>query len=470
MSGAGQEAGALWQLAALEMSALFRDGRLDPTEVLQACLARLDLLDPSLHIMISRHPDAMAQAQASASRWREGRPLSVLDGVPVAVKDNILTNDLPTSWGNPLLATRPGQIDEIAVARLREAGLVILGKTSVPEFTLEGFTANPLVGVTGNPWQPALTPGGSSGGSVAGVAAGCFPLAICTDGGGSIRRPAAYTGLAGFKPSIGRVPRAATLPPLLLDFEVIGPVARDVADLQALFEVIAGPDPRDRSSIALPAASATEMIAPRVLFVPRLGAHPIDPLISVAVRRAVEGLEQAGCVVTEAPLPLALAPIDSVWADIGRMGLARILADEPEVLEAASAPYQAMAQEGRQLSAADALAVCEAAQALRRECDGLFEQFDFVVTPSCAAMPWPAASRYPAQIDGQVVGPRGHAVFTGWVNAAGLPAINLPAPVGDTDLPIGFQLIGRWGGDQTVLDWARRYETVCPWSHRWPTL
>lgn len=460
----------LWRLGALEMAAAFRSGAADPVAALNACLAQLDRLDPQLHVMIARNPGALEQAQASALRYREGRITSLLDGVPIAVKDNILTQDQPTSWGNPCLAERRGWVDEIAVARLRAAGLVIIGKTSVPEFTLEGFTANPLVGVTGNPWQSESTPGGSSGGSVAGVAAGCFPLAIGTDGGGSIRRPAAYTGLVGLKPSIGAIPRVHTLPSLLLDFEVIGPLARDVADLRALYAILSGPHDLDRASQAQGQPPFESSSSLRVLAVQKMQAHPVDPVITRSWQQMSERLASLGHIVTVADLPLNLDDINAVWPTIGRMGLALIAQRDPAVIAAASPAYQAMAREGAKLSGADCLAVIETAASLRREVAELFGQFDVILMPACAAMPWPAGEAFPPLIDGQSVGARGHAVFTGWVNAAGVPAVSVPAMPADNGLPIGMQLIGPWAAEAALLDLAGALEAIQPWVHRWPAI
>jgi aspartyl-tRNA(Asn)/glutamyl-tRNA(Gln) amidotransferase subunit A len=190
---------ALWQLGAAEMAAGFRAGGLTPVQVLEACLGRVQLLNPTLNAFVAlRTEAARVDAKASTERHARGVPRSPLDGVPIAIKDNLPTDDLPTTWGSVAGRDyRPAQ-DEHAVARARSAGLVIVGKTNVPEFTLEGYTHNTLFGTTRNPWNPQLTPGGSSGGSVAAVAAGMVPLALGTDGGGSTRRPAGYTGLVGF--------------------------------------------------------------------------------------------------------------------------------------------------------------------------------------------------------------------------------------------------------------------------------
>ena len=194
-----------WALSAVELVREFGARTLDPVEVLEAISDRTARVNPQINALVTADPTARMQADASARRYAAGTPLGPLDGVPVAIKDNLVVRGLAATWGTRALASFVPDHDELPVARLRAAGAVIVGKTNVPEFTLEGYTTNPLFGVTRNPWDLRVTPGGSSGGSAAGCAAGLFPLALCTDGGGSIRRPASHTGLVGFKPSIGAV-------------------------------------------------------------------------------------------------------------------------------------------------------------------------------------------------------------------------------------------------------------------------
>ena len=196
----------LWQRPATALAAGFRSGGPDPLEVLDAVLARREAVDSTLNAICTLDADgARKAAEASAARWRAGTPLSSIDGVPITIKDNIPVAGMRSTWGSLLYADHVPARDELPVARLRAAGAVILGKTNVPEFTLQGYTDNRVFGLTRNPWNPALTPGGSSGGAVAAVAAGIGPVAVGTDGGGSIRRPASHVGLVGLKPGIGRV-------------------------------------------------------------------------------------------------------------------------------------------------------------------------------------------------------------------------------------------------------------------------
>ena len=205
-------------------------------------LARTAQTNTSLNAIVTLDEEgARTAATASEKRWHAGNARGPLDGVPLTVKDNINVRGMRTTWGSRLYADFVPAVDELPVARARAAGMVILGKTNVPEFTLHGYTDNAVFGTTRNPWDLRLTPGGSSGGAVASVAVGMSPLALATDGGGSIRRPASHTGVVGFKPSRGRVARADGLPQILLDYEVAGVIARTTRDARLLLEAIALP-------------------------------------------------------------------------------------------------------------------------------------------------------------------------------------------------------------------------------------
>jgi len=462
-----------WQLSAVELQRRYRDGSLTPTAVAQACLARLEAVNPRINAVVARRdPDFLREAAASTERHARGRPLSPLDGIPLSVKDSLYTADQPTTWGCPALRDHATGQDETAVARARAAGALLIGKTNVPEFALEGYTDNPVFGVTRNPWNLALTPGGSSGGAVASVAAGITPLAIGQDGGGSIRRPASHTGLVGLKPSLSAVPREHVLPSLLLDFEVIGPLARTVADARLLFEVMRGPADVDRSSLA--AEQARSQVKPasalRILYVERFGSAPLDPQIAASVRQAVQRLEALGHRVQQGPLPLDLGFFAEAWPQIGQAGLAQLFDRHPDWAAKASSKYLDMADKGRHLPAARLWQILEQVKKLRRASATLFDDLDVIVLPSAAALPWKAQDAYPTHIDGQEVGPRGHAVYTGWVNAAGLPGLALPCEPSREGLPIGMQLVGRYGSDDLLLDLGAAYEAAHPWADRRPAL
>jgi aspartyl-tRNA(Asn)/glutamyl-tRNA(Gln) amidotransferase subunit A len=463
----------LWRLGAVELGQRFRERSLTPLAVAQACLARLEAVNPRLNAVIARRDERfLEEAQASTERHARGQPLSVLDGIPLTVKDSLYLADLPTTCGSAALREhRPGH-DELAAARARAGGALIIGKTNVPEFANDGYTANPLFGVTGNPWAPELTPGGSSGGAVAAVAAGIAPLAIAQDGGGSIRRPASHTGLVGLKPSLSAWPREHALPGLLLDFDCIGPVARTVADARLLFEALRGPSLVDRSSMAAAWAAAQPRPAGplRVLYVERLNANPLDPQIAASCLHAVQQLAALGHRVEPGGLPLDVRFMTEAWPQIGQVGLAAMFDQHPEWEAQASPKYREAAEAGRRVSGSRVWQIMEGVRRLRRESAALFERIDVVVMPAAAALPWPAHEPYPCVIDGQPVGPRGHAAYTGWVNAAGLPGLALPCEPSREGLPIGLQMIGAYGADDQLLDLGASYEAAHPWSGRWPAL
>ena len=234
----------------------------------------------------------------------------------------------PTTWGSRALKDHRPAKDELPVARLRRAGMIVIGKTNAPEFTLEGYTRNDLFGVTRNPWNTELTPGGSSGGAAASVAAGFVPAAIGTDGGGSIRRPACHTGLVGYKPSIGRWPRADGLPAILTDFETIGSLVRTVEDTLMLDAVLRGPDPRDWRSSTAPAPTWPRKAA-RILYVPRFGAAPVDPEVASQVEAFAQDLSSMGNDVREGEVFFDLEIAARVWHVISRAGVAWLMAENP---------------------------------------------------------------------------------------------------------------------------------------------
>jgi aspartyl-tRNA(Asn)/glutamyl-tRNA(Gln) amidotransferase subunit A len=450
----------LWTLSARELASAYADG-LSPRAVIEATLAHISEVNPRLNAIVTLDAaGALAAADASHLRFCEGRPAGPLDGVPLTIKDNIFVAGLRATWGSKLYRDFVPDEDELPVRRIREAGAIILGKTNVPEFTLHGFTDNALFGTTRNPWDTALTPGGSSGGAVAAVASGMGALALGTDGGGSIRRPAAHTGLIGFKPSRDTVARGKGFPAILHDLEAVGPMARSVDDTVAAMEIVAGPNwPR----------LADEPLAPRprIAYVPTFGGAPVDPFIRETIERTVAQARALGLdVETLSPFTLA-DPLGEVWPVISQTGVAWLLDRHEDWKDKVSPAIAEMQAVGSKYTARDYLDALDRITALRRSFDAFFVQYDFLLTPAAAAMPWPAAESHPAVIDGQPVDPRGHAIFTPIANALGLPAISLPCIVDDDALPVGLQVIAARDRDGPLLKFARAYEGRL-FEHRWP--
>ncbi len=460
----------LWQWGAAALADGYRRGEVDPVAAARACLHRAQD-GQALHnawVLLDGEA-ALRDARASAARWARGAPLSPLDGVPVAIKDNLHVRGWPTGWGSRLFdgaAARPA--DELPVARLRDAGLVLLGKTTVAEFAMQGITANPATGTTCNPWDRRLTPGGSSGGAAAAVAWGAAPLALVTDGGGSARRPASHTGLLGLLPTAGLVPRAGGLPDLFDGHESVGAMAREAQDLALLLPLLAGwpVAPPPQRPLAL-------------LWLPRIGAHPLDPAILASTEAALARLAAQGHRIArhDGQGLQALQEVHALWPTLSAAGLAW-LAGDPQALAQAGAPrrwddglpgpaLQAVLAQGRALPP-DARAQLRAAvAAARSQATQLLAGHDLLLTPCTAALPWPAAQPFPDRIDGQPAGPRAHAVYATLASAAGLPALAVPsAPAGG--LPTGLQLVGRAGDDALLLAVAAQLAPSPGTPRIWP--
>ncbi|MBV8586101.1 MAG: amidase, partial [Verrucomicrobia bacterium] len=383
-----------------------------------------------------------------------------------------LVRHLPATWGSKLYQHFVPAIDELPIHRLRRQGAIIIGKTNCPEFTLQGYTDNLLFGPTRNPWDLKLTPGGSSGGAVAAVASGLAPLAIGTDGGGSIRRPASHTGLFGLKPSRGFIPRSDGFPVILHDFEVVGPMARTTADVLLALNSMSGADPRDPLSLDRPQIhlSAGTISPCRILYVRQFSGSPVDPEIDQSVARAAAVLADLGHHVEEGDLPIDFDAIVRAWPVFSQVGLAWLLGSHENWRGQVTPAIEEIATAGFSRSGTEYYASLTAVKNLQRALAQFFTRFDLILTPSAAALPWPADQVYPATIAGQTVGPRGHAVFTAFANMAGCPGISIPAERSIHGLPIGFQLVGVVGSDGLLCALAAQYETASPGWKDWPSI
>ncbi len=463
---AGVKQGEPWRLSAMALSAAFTEGTLDPPSALASILARHGEVNPQLNatVLVDARR-AEADATASALRWKAGQPLSPLDGVPVTVKDNIPVGGLRATWGSRLFADHVPAEDEIAVARLRAAGAVIWAKTNTPELAMAGITDNAIFGATRNPWDLGRTPGGSSGGGAAAVAAGAGPLALVTDAAGSIRRPACYCGLVGIRSSTGRVARLpgvedSAFPPLAADFQVIGPLARTVADALLLLRVIAGPDPRDRSSQGLPPLAEAGTARRRILLIPAIPGHPCDAAERQAAEAAGGALSRLGHAVETGAAPWDPEEMNRLFAIVCAAGVARVVRGHADWAARVTPIIRGLAEAGLAQSATDYLDALDRIAALRAKAAIAFREFDAVLSPASATLPWPLGTPFPATIDGQPAGPRAGGVFSVFVNLLGLPAVALPGPLSAEGLPAGLQLAGGYGTDSVVIGLAAELEAA----------
>ncbi|MDP8924692.1 MAG: amidase, partial [Chloroflexota bacterium] len=366
--------------------------------------------------------------------------------------------------------------DAEAVARLRAAGAIILGTTNLPELSARGFTDNKLAGIARNPWDTSRTPGGSTGGGAAAVAAGLGPLTLGTDAGGSIRRPACHVGVVGFKPTHGRVPLGPGFAPTSPGYTVNGPLGRTVADAATMFSVMAGPDLVDRTSFlppldASPADLATplDLAGKRVAWSPDLGDRPVDPRVRSLCEAAVRAFENLGARVEVAHPSVPHDFEDVVVRALGGPATVAFLAPYlPAHADDFDAGVHATLAAGARVTGREVYEARQRQAALYADMVRFFERYDLLLTPTAAALPWTVEAEYPNEIDGKPVGPRGHSAFTPFANHAGLPAISVPAGWTDDNLPVGLQIVGPFLADAPVLRAAAAFEQARPWADRWP--
>jgi aspartyl-tRNA(Asn)/glutamyl-tRNA(Gln) amidotransferase subunit A len=459
----------LTQCTALELLALYRSGAASPVEATQSILTDIERLNPRLlAYCLVDEAQALASARASEARWHahrhSGAAVGALEGVPASIKDLILTRGWPTRRGS--LGISPDQawdIDAPAVARLREAGAVLLGKTTTPEYGCKGETNSPLTGFTRNPWNMAHTPGGSSGGAAAAVAAGLGPLALGTDGAGSVRIPAAFCGNVGLKPSFGRVPAYPLSP--FGSVAHLGPHAMSVADAALLLQVIKQPDARDWT--ALPPDPSDDTLGLhdgirgwRIAYSPTLGyARGVHPEIAAALDAVATTLQTLGAVV-EAVDPGFEDPLDistGLWF-AGAWQVWRQLT--PSQQEVADPDFRAQALIGQTYHADDLHTLHQRRGLLGSHMRQFMTRYDLLLTPSVAVPAFEV--RPPGSVPMTPEAMLGWTPFSYPFNLTQQPAITVPCGLTSNGLPMGMQLVGPMFGDARVLRAARAYESTRP--------
>jgi aspartyl-tRNA(Asn)/glutamyl-tRNA(Gln) amidotransferase subunit A len=452
-------------LSAGELAVAYESRALSPVEVAQTCLARIEALDSAVNAfcLIDTHSSLRA-AEESEARWAAGEPLSPLDGVPVAIKDLLLTKEWPTRRGSLTIDPKgPWTEDAPCVARLREAGAVLIGKTTTPEFGWKGSTDSPLTGVTRNPWNIMKTPGGSSGGASAALAARFAPLAIGTDGGGSIRIPASFAGVYGLKPSFGRVP-AYPLSPFGTVAHV-GPMSRTVGDCALLMNVITQPDPRDWHSLAYDGTDYERSLdeglkGKRVAFSPRLGyvervVPEVEALVATAARRFVE----LGAHVEQ--VDPGLSDPGPTFRTVWWAGAGLFLGDlPPEKMAQLDPGLRRMVEEGRALSLKTYLAANAARGAYGSKMRQFMQSYDFLLTPSVATPAFDVGRLTPLDDDGNAW--MAWTPFSFPFNLTQQPAASINCGFTADGLPVGLQIVGRMFDDSGVLAASAAYETANP--------
>jgi len=457
----------LHDLSAEALTKAYRARQLSPVEATRAALARMERWESKINAMYIVDADgALAQAKASEARWRAGAPLSARDGVPVTIKDNIATKGHPTPLGTASGDLTPSPDDAPPPARLREAGCVILGKTTMPDFGMLASGVSSLHGITRNPWNRARNPGGSSSGAGAAIVAGYGPLALGTDIAGSVRVPAAYNGLFGLKASLGRIP---IHPPYL--GRVVGPLTRTVTDAALAMTVLTKPDPRDFMALPYqetdwPALLDADVKGKRLGLLLGIGAglEP-QPAVRRAIEAAAKAFEQAGAIVE----PVAPFFTREMLDGLDRFFCARLLA-ELEVLPAERRakvlPFIAeWCRRAEDLSAVDALRGLGQVMALREKTVAAIQGYDFLLSPTSPITAYGAEEATPGDDPKK---PFEHLGFTAPFNFSEQPAASICAGYDPEGLPIGLQIIGHRFDDLGVLRMARAYESLRPPPRPWP--
>jgi aspartyl-tRNA(Asn)/glutamyl-tRNA(Gln) amidotransferase subunit A len=434
-------------------------GRTSAVETAKAALARIEAAK-ALNAVVTIDPArSLADAAAVDDRVRAGETMP-LAGVPIVVKDNIWAGGWRITQGSRLFADFIAPQDAIAIERLRKAGAVIVGIGATSEFASKGVTTSLLYGPTRHPLDPALTPGGSSGGPAAAVAAGLVPLAIGTDAGGSSRRPPAHVGVAGFKPSYGAIPYGPGFSEPFFGLSVIAPIAADVGDIMLAFEAMAGVDPRDPDSAGI-AQEAQDIAGLRIAFSPCLGLDvAVDDVVASGLVSTIARLSAAGLRITHRdPVWPAGATEDAIMP-LQHAGLAALYGDtfrkDPTLFDPDIARQ---IERGLAWSGVDVAGALIASTTIANAFAAFFTEADLLLTPTVPCVAWPLTQLGPDLIGGRAASPRGHAVFTPFVNHARLPAISIPCGVDAHGLPFGLQIIARRGQDRTLLRAALHIES-----------
>ena len=443
----------LTQASAAELSALYRSGEASPVETVTAILGRAEAVNPRINALTIVDAEAsLASASESEARWRRGEPLSPLDGVPVSIKELVRAKGWPHSMASRLTDKSPAPDDAPAVARLREAGAVVYAQNTSPEYGFKGVTDSPLHGITRNPWDLDLTPGGSSGGSGAAVAAGLGPLAVGTDGGGSVRIPSAFTGLVGLKATYGRIP--AWPPSMHGDLANTGPMTRTTLDCALMLNEMSRPDPRD----PFPAQPETRDYTAgldqgvkglKIGLVMKFGDVFLDPEVEASVTAAAKTFEDLGAIVEPVTSPTTAADAGRVFVIHWFSALQRLLQTYPADRHDQFDPQLLQnARVGEAYSVQTLVDAMVARREMSTAWNLLFTRYDLVISPTLNVLPFPVGQPFPLFADGE---PNFAWSNTALFNLTRHPALTTPAALGASGLPVGLQIVAAHYRDDLVL-------------------
>jgi len=456
---------------AIELVTMIRAKQLSPVELTRAVLERIERVNPTLNAFCTLTADtALARARDAEAAVMRGGPLGPLHGVPYSIKDLAFTRGVRTMSGSHIFATRVPDVDAPFVRRLAAAGGVMLGKTTSPEFGWKALGDSPLTGITRNPWNTAMTTGGSSAGAAAAAAAGLGPLAHGSDGAGSIRIPSSFCGVYGLKPSYGRVPM---WPISNNDYASHnGPMTRTVADAALMLSVMAGPDHWDKSALDAPPADYVGRLRDgvrglRVAFSPNLDTQRVDPEVATIVAQAARAFQELGAVVEDVKCGFADSHriIRLLWNAHEAGNYARYL---PEFRSRMDPGLVASIEDGLRYSVTEYV---EARGEKLAYCDSvrpLFETYDLLLTPSVSVTAFEVGRLNPAHWPQHEWDWFPWAGFSYPFNFTGHPAASIPAGFTAAGMPVGLQIVGRRNADLTVLQASAAFEQARPWAQRRP--
>jgi len=459
-------------LSLLEMAQRVRAYKLSPVELIDAHLARIEKLNPKLNAFVevdSGRARAHAKAaEAARAKNSSADSLGALHGVPISIKSSIDVAGLRTECGSRLRRGNIAHQDAPLVARLRAAGAIILGNTNVPEFLMAYETDNLLYGRTNSPWDLGRTPGGSSGGEAAAIAAGCSAGGMGSDGGGSVRIPAHYSGICGLKPTPGRVPSTGHYPGSAGPFAqlgVVGPMARTIRDVERLFEVVAGPDPGDPCAAPVPLRPPSDVDTGklRVAYFEDDGVTPVTPETAAAVCTAAEALRQQGFKV-EHWVPSGLERIWRLWWNLfgraGQMAFEQTVSGREAELSPVLRDFRARVAAEPPLTAGELLNTLLERDVIRNAILEKMEEFSIVICPVCAVPAFRHGEREWI-VQGRRVEYLKAMSYSQWFNLLGNPAAVVPVGKSPEGLPIGVQIVGRPWQEEEVLAVAEKIEDSC---------
>lgn len=465
----------LWQISGLALGEAIAHREVSAVEVLDAIIARVEAVNPQVNAIVTLVAErAREEARAVDARIAAGEADGPLCGVPVSIKDLIETRDIGTTFGSRLRQDFVPDQDAVLVERLRAAGCPIFAKTNTPEYGGKFATDNLVFGATNNPWDLSRSPGGSSGGAAAQVAAGMGPLAVGNDGGGSIRVPASLCGVYGIKPQFGRVPSWPRHNGwYTLNHE--GPITRTVRDAAALLDIMAGPDERDWFSLPSEVGSYLEACdgeikGMRIAWSPTPGYGRVDPAVLERCQAAVRIFEELGGIVEEAS-PQIPNPDQIFLGIIVPRLLVQFEQELPaDFVEQMDPVVHAFLPLAEQMTVRDVFTAIYGDYAVHDLLVAFFQQYELFLTPTLATPAYPSGIFGPSEVAGEPVSSPLEPFFTYPFNLTGQPAASIPVGFTDSGLPVGLQIVGRRFAEKTVLRASACFEAAHPWAERWPAL